>query len=118
MKEKKMIIAKGRYVYEKTRSRTDYRQRKLCNTEMMIEELKERLELTITRQKERERKQNGSEQAKELTQEAQKKESQRQEEEDEEIQRRGITREEFELERMSRSVAEEIQRIVKADGGK
>ena len=84
---------------------------------MMREELKERLELTITRQKERE-KQNGSEQAKELTQEEQEREEMRRKEEEEEIQRRGITREEFELEDMSRSVAKDIRRIVEADARK
>ena len=52
-KEKDMIIAKGRYVYDKMRSRTDYRQRKRSNVDMMIEELKERLELITERVKEK-----------------------------------------------------------------
>ena len=54
-KEKDMIIAKGRYVYDKMRSRTDYRQRKRSNVDMMIEELKERLELLTERVKEKDR---------------------------------------------------------------
>ena len=60
-KDKEMIIAKGRYVYDKMRSRTDYRQRKRSNVDMLIEELKERLELIIDRVKkkeEEERKEN------------------------------------------------------------
>ena len=40
-------------VYEKMSSRTDYRQRKRCDIEILIEELKERLELTIRRRRRR-----------------------------------------------------------------
>jgi len=64
-REKEMVIAKGRYVYEKMRCKTDYRQRKRSNVDMLIEELKERLELTIERVMKKETEERRKKEAKE-----------------------------------------------------
>ena len=54
--EKMLIVAKARYVYEKTRSRTDYRQKKRIDIDMMLEEVKEQMTLVMTRERKKKKK--------------------------------------------------------------
>jgi hypothetical protein len=49
-REKMVLIAKARYVYEKTRWRLDYRQRRAMKLDHLIDELTEKLEPTIKRE--------------------------------------------------------------------
>ena len=51
--EEMVIIAKARYVYEKMRVRLDYGQRRTMTIDHLIDELKETLEPTITRETQR-----------------------------------------------------------------